>query len=141
MNFKLFYVGEANGMSAEEIKIAEEFIAARDHAVIGTSCKEKGARVSGFSHLPGQSLQEFYFATESNSQKVKNISENPLCELMYTDGNGQVILTGNAEVLTDAGTKKSKWMDHMIHHFPEGPEGDLFCIVRFKPVGVRAMLM
>jgi len=140
MNFKLFYVGEAKSMQPEDIKTAEEFIAGQNHAVIATGNNEAGARVSGLSHLPGQSMQELCFATDSNSEKVKNLTNNPMCEILYTDGNGQVILSGKMEVFTDAETKKSKWMEHMIHHFPEGPDGT-FCVLKFKPVSVRAMIM
>lgn len=140
MNFKLFYIGEAKNMSAEEKRTAEEFIEGKGHAVIATSSKDAEARVSGLSHLPGQSMEELCFATDSNSQKVKNMTENPMCEILYTDGNGQVILSGKMEVFTDPETKKAKWMDYMIQHFPDGPDGT-FCVLKFKPMAVRAMIM
>lgn len=140
MNFKLFYIGEAKNMSAEDTKTAEEFIAGQNHAVIATSSNESGARVSGLSHLPGQSIHELCFATDSNSQKVKNMTENPVCEILYTDGNGQVILTGKMEIFTDLETKKSRWHDDMIYHFPDGPDGT-FCVLKFEPEAVRAMIM
>lgn len=142
MNFKLFYIGEAKNMSAEEVKLVEEYIAQQGYAIVATSDKETGARVSGLNHLSGHSMQEICFATDSDSQKVKNMRENPVCELLYSKGtcSGQVILTGRIEVFTDAETKKSKWQDYMTHYFPDGPDGK-FCVLKFKPQSVRAMLM
>jgi general stress protein 26 len=142
MNFKLFYVGETKGMTAEDAGTVEKYIAALEYAIISTSSKDGIARVSGLNHLPGQSLQEFCFATDSDSQKVKNLTENPMCEILYTNGSGsgQVILSGKMEIFTDAETKKSKWKEHMIYHFPDGPDGT-FCVLKFKPISVRAMIM
>lgn len=140
MNFKLFYIGEAKNMSAEDTKTAEAFIVRQNHTVIGTCNKEQGARVSGLAHLPEPNLQEIYFATDSDSQKVKNIQENPMCELMYIEGCNQVILAGEVEILTDPETKKAKWMDYMIQHFPNGAD-DTFCVLKFKTLAVRAMIM
>ncbi|MCD7977782.1 MAG: pyridoxamine 5'-phosphate oxidase family protein, partial [Tannerellaceae bacterium] len=111
MNFKLFYIGEPAAMPAEDKKTAEAFIAGLAYAVLGTCSHESGARLSGLSHFPGANLEQLCYATDCNSQKVKNLQENPVCEIMYTDGNGQVILTGKMEICTDPETKRTYWVE------------------------------
>lgn len=141
MNLKLFYMGDMNNMPAENIKDAEHFISNREYTIIATNNVNTGVRLSALSNLPGQTVKELYFATDVNSQKIKNIWDNPSCEVMFTDGNGQIMLSGKAEILTDAESKKAKWNDNMLCHFPDGAEDSTFCVVRFKTSSVRAMIM
>ena len=140
MELKLFYMGELNGMTEADIAIADEFLSSREYAIAGTIDPDSGVRLSAMNTLMGSKLNELIFATDSKSQKVKNLKGNPSCELMFTDGNGQVQLTGTAEVFTDLETKKSVWQDWMAGHFEGGVEGDMLCVIKFKTVGVRAML-
>lgn len=139
MEFRLFYMGDVDGMSAQQFNDAEDFIVAREYTVICTVDPSSGARISALSNLPGQTIRELFFATEAGSRKVKNLQADPRCELMYTNGGGQVMLSGTAEVITDVATKKALWQDWMTDYFPEGPEGQS-CIIRFKTANVRAML-
>ncbi|WP_029901976.1 pyridoxamine 5'-phosphate oxidase family protein [Prevotella sp. 10(H)] len=141
MEMKLFYTGEVNAMAANDVRLAEEFIQGCEYTVIATNNKQTGARLSTVSNLPAQTMNALYFATDTESQKVKNIEENPSCEILYTDGNGQVILTGKVKVLIDLETKRAKWQDWMIHHCPEGVESEGLCILKFETSAVKAMLM
>jgi len=140
MEFYLFYVGEVGNMGTEDVKKAEGFISTCGHAVIATNNNETGARLSALANLPEQTIKELWFATDSNSQKIMNLRNNPRMEAMYTDGEGQVMLAGNAVVITDLATKKAKWQPWMAEYFTDGVEGETLCLVRFTPSSIRAMV-
>jgi general stress protein 26 len=142
MEFKVFYVGDVSGLSEQQQKEAEAFVVALPHGVIATNNKESGARLSALSNLlPGQTLGELTFVTDTTSQKVANIRQNPLIELLFTDGNGLVVLSGNAKTYTDPETKKAVWQPWMTEHFPDGVEGNTLCVIKFHPASIRAMII
>lgn len=141
MGLKLFYFGEISGMTAEQVKDAEEFIRGLVHGIIATNNPETGARLSAQNNLDGQTLETLHFGTETTSQKVKNIQADPRMEVMYTDANGgQVMLAGTAEIVTDTETKQALWQEWMNEYSPEGATGTNLCIIRFKPKSIRAMV-
>jgi len=141
MEMKLFYMGEINGMTSENIHEAEKFITACELIILATNNREAGVRLSLINNLPGQTMNEIYFATDTHTQKVSNLWEDPVSEVLFTNGMGQVILSGKAVVVTDMEVKKSKWHDYMVNHFPDGVDGNSFCLIRFKPSEARVMLM
>jgi len=141
MDLKLFYMGDSSGMNEEQRKTALDFIVSREYITFATDNKETGPRLSALNNLPGQKITELYFGTDVNSQKVKNLWDNPVCEIMYTDGCSQIMLSGKATVVNDPEIKKEKWQPEMIEHFTDGPEGEVYCVIKFEPFGVRAMIV
>jgi len=141
MEMKLFYMGEVSGMSAEQVKITEEFISGLEYGIIATNNPKTGARLSALNNLQGQSLQILHYGTDDNSQKVVNIKADPRIEVMYTNAaGGQIMISGKAEIATDTETKTKFWQDWMNEYSPEGPEGNGVCIICFKPELIRAMI-
>lgn len=140
-DLKLFYVGPVTEMSEEQVKIAEEFITGLVYGVVATNNPETGARLSALNNLDGQTLQVLHYGTDENSQKVMNIKADPRIEVMYTNAmGGQIMLSGQAEIVTDTETKRSLWQDWMNEYSAEGPEGNGVCIIRFKPEQIRTMI-
>lgn len=140
MELTVFHVGEISGMKADDMKDVEEFVSACPYVIIATNNKDTGARLSALAPLPGSSMEGIYFATDAKSQKVVNLLHNPDCEIIFTDGQSQVIYSGKGEVFTDMETKKAKWMDWMIDYFPDGVEGETMCVLKFVPSSARIML-
>lgn len=138
---KLFHMGNIAGMATNDILTTENLIKACELAVIGTTDKETGARLSVLNNLPGQNIKELYFATDVNSHKVKNIWENPSGEVLFSQEHSQVCLSGTFEVQTDMESKEAKWEDYMIDFFTDGLEGETFCVLKFKTSAVRIMIM
>lgn len=140
MELSLFHIGPVNNMDAEQTENTEKFINNLVHTVIATVNADGTPRLSNLNNLPNQTLKRLLFATDSQSTKISNIRLNPYCELMYTDGNSQVILTGHTTLLEDKENKKALWNDQMYNYFPEGPESGHFCLIEFTPVVTRIML-
>ena len=141
MGLKLFYLGEISGMSASQVKDAEEFIRGLVYGIVATNNPETGARLSALNNLDGQTLKTLHFGTDATSQKVKNIQADPRMEVMFTNADGgQVMLSGTAEIDTDTETKQAFWQDWMNEYSPEVAAGTGVCIIRFKPESIRAMV-
>ena len=136
---KLCYDGVTSGLTEQNTRDIEELVNSCPFAVMATNNKETGARVSALNNLPGQSVNEYYFATNLSSQKVKNIKEDATCEIMITNGMGQIIMGGKVEIRTDTETKKAKWQPWMPAHF-KGAEAEDYCILKFTPSTLRGVI-
>lgn len=141
MELRLFYMGLVSGMFEEQLMVANEFINAQMYAVVATVNADLQPRISNLNNLPGQKTGELFFATDAGSTKVANIKNNPVAEVMYTDGNGQLMLSGSMEIVTEPEIKKAFWADEMSEHYPGGAEGDVFCVLKFTPVSARIMIV
>ena len=140
MDLKLFHMGDIKQLNVEQVKTTEDFINSLMYTVIATNNPQTGARISNLNNMPGQKLDKLYFATDSASKKAANIKADPRCELMYTNGNSQLMLSGKAMVIEDKAVKNAKWIDFMYDHFPDGPEGEQFCLIEFTSESARIML-
>jgi predicted transcriptional regulator YdeE len=85
-------------------------------------------------------LDKLYFATDSTSTKIANIKNDSRFEVLYTDGNSQLFLTGRASIVEDKSVRHSKWMDVLYEHFKDGPDGEQYCLIEFHPEEARIML-
>jgi general stress protein 26 len=141
MELKLFYMGSVAGLAPEQRVVAEAFINAQISGVVATNNRETGARLSNLNNMPGQTLDKLYFATDSASTKIANIKSDARLEVLYTDGNSQLFLTGRASVAGDKALRHSKWIDALYEHFKDGPDGEQFCLIEFCPEEARIMLV
>ena len=140
MELKLFHMGGIESLNNEQKTIATEFINKQAYTVIATNNSQTGVRLSCLSNMPEQKLDTLYFGTDSASTKIANIKSNAQCEILYTDGNSQLMLSGNAVVITDIEIKKSKWIDMMYEHFKDGPESEEYSLIEFRTSQARIML-
>ena len=140
MELSLFHMGSIDGLTAEQRTEAEKFINQQIYGVVGTNNPKTGARLSCLNNMPGQTLDKLYFATDSGSAKIANIWADPLLEVLYTDGNSQLFLAGKASIVEDKALKQEKWIDFMYNHFKDGPDGEQYCLVEFRPTEARIML-
>lgn len=140
MEFKLCCDGAVGELTASQVKEIEMFITAVPYVVIASNNKEMGVRLSGLASHPGQTVGVLHFATELSSRKAKNITGDPVCELLYTDNERQVILGGKAEIVTDPEVKKAHWQPYMIGFFKEGAVDPGYCVIRFTTEQIRVMV-
>lgn len=140
MEFKLFHMGSIAGLSQEQRAVAEAFINTQVYGVVATNNPQAGARMSNLNNMPGQTLDKLYFATDSASTKIANIKSDTRFEVLYTDGNSQLFLTGKASIVEHKELRHAKWLDMMYQHFKDGPDGEQYCLIEFRPVSTRIML-
>lgn len=144
---KFSYEGSAQDMQPDGKEKVLKFINETEFLTIGTVDEETGTRLSVLSKLKGDSLEELYFTTALDSHKIKNLQKNPACELMFymdkfsEEKAGQVNFSGEVEILTSLSIKKEMWEDMMKMYFPDGPEDENMCILKFTTKNIRAMLL
>jgi len=78
-----------------------------------------------------------WFSTHIASRKVAQIRKNPAVHLhagvsTMETAESYVQVEGQAEVLTDAGTRKALWSDMLKRYF-SGPDDPNFCVVKIRP--------
>lgn len=84
-------------------------------------------------------IREFYFTTNTSSQKVKCFRENPKACIYFCDKRFylDVMLKGNIEVLENQETKDMIWQDKDILYYKEGKNDSDYCILRFTTISLR----
>lgn len=106
----------------------------RTPALTLTSIDEKGfPRPIAMAILYTDSIQEVWFATPLDSQKIEHYKQNSKAGVtFYADGEN-VTLVGHVNILTDLDTKKKYWTDWIEKFYPGGPENPNTALLRFVP--------
>ena len=78
-------------------------------------------------------IKEIYFTTNTSSMRVKQYMENPKASVYFFDKRffRGVMLRGNMEVLTDAGTKEEIWQTGDEMYYPQGVTAPDYCVLPF----------
>ncbi len=79
-----------------------------------------------------------WLATGADSVKVADFRRNPKAGLCYDKGGSSVCLRGIVEIIDDVDTRRQKWQDWYINHFPGGPDDPNYTLTRF--VGTEATI-
>lgn len=84
-------------------------------------------------------LNEFWFSTNTSSNKVKCFKENPNASLYFFDKETfrGVSLLGVVEVLEDSESKKEIWQEGDTLYYSLGVEDPDYCVLKFKADGCR----
>lgn len=85
------------------------------------------------SKLGADGLEAIYFSTNTSSRKIPQFQANPKAGVCFADGGDSVTLLGTVEIVTDQEKKNAVWRPWLENHFPDGPEGAEFCLLKFIP--------
>lgn len=92
--------------------------------VILSSVNQEGyPRPVPLSKIASEGISEIWMATGEHSVKTKDFRSNPKAGLCFYEQGNSVALTGEVEVVTDAGLKQKYWQDWFIAHFPTDLKG------------------
>lgn len=89
-------------------------------------------RAVAMSNIKAEGLETIWFATGTNSEKVKHYMENNKASVCYSSANDGITLTGNIEIIHDMDIKEALWVDWFINHFPGGVTDPEYCILKFN---------
>ncbi|MDR2580968.1 MAG: pyridoxamine 5'-phosphate oxidase family protein [Fibromonadaceae bacterium] len=78
-------------------------------------------------------LREFWFTTNTSSQRVAQYRKNPKASIYFCDQRffRGVMLIGTMEVLEDAKSKKMIWQDGDTVYYPKGVKDPDYCVLKF----------
>lgn len=84
-------------------------------------------------------LKEFYFTTNTSSQRVAQYKKNKKACLYFCDQRSfrGVQLLGTMEVLTDAKSKQMIWQDGDTLYYPLGVTDPDYCVLKFTATLAR----
>ena len=80
-----------------------------------------------------------YMTTDTASGKFQQIKANPKASVYFCDPKEfrGLLLIGQIEVVTDKAIKHKLWQDAWKVHYPGGPDGPEYNIIRLRPVMAR----
>jgi len=84
-------------------------------------------------------LREFWFSTNTSSQRVAQYRENPkasiyFCNQLFFRG---IMFVGRMEVLEDTESKEVLWQKGDKTYYPEGVTDPDYCVLKFTAVSAR----
>jgi pyridoxamine 5'-phosphate oxidase len=79
-----------------------------------------------------EGIKTFYFSTNTSSNKVKYLRDNPKCSVYFMDKRffRGASLSGTAEVLEDAESKERIWRTGDIMYYKGGVTDPDYCVLR-----------
>ena len=84
-------------------------------------------------------LREFYFTTNTSSEKVKALRNNPKVGIYFVDRRffRGISLAGTAEILEDAAVKERIWRDGDERYYGGGVTDPDYCVIRITVRKIR----
>lgn len=78
-------------------------------------------------------IKEFYFTTNTSSNKVNYFKENPKASIYFVDNRffRGCSLVGTIEVLEDQASKKRIWREGDTMYYPGGVSDPDYCVLKF----------
>ena len=84
-------------------------------------------------------LREFYFTTNTSSEKVAALRSNPKASIYFVDRRffRGVSLAGVAEILEDAATKERIWRNGDEQYYGKGVTDPDYCVIKVTVQKIR----
>ena len=84
-------------------------------------------------------LREFYFTTNTSSEKVSALRKNPRAGIYFVDRRffRGLSLAGTAEILEDPAVKKRIWRDGDEQYYRGGVADPDYCVIRITVRKIR----
>ena len=116
----------------EIIEKAKKIVAQSGHMTIAYIREDGYPRASTIGLMKAEGLKTLYMSTAMQGLKTKRILANPKVSLCFRDGMNNITLTGKVTVSQDNALRRELWEDWCLEYFPDGPEGESFCIFVFE---------
>ena len=116
----------------EIIAKAEKIVGKSGDMVIAYIREDGFPRASTISMMKADGIKTIYTSTAMQALKTKRIQANPKVSLCFRDGWNNITLTGKVTVSQDNTLRRELWQDWCIEHFPDGAEGESFCVFIFE---------
>ena len=84
-------------------------------------------------------LREFYFTTNTSSEKVKALRNDPEASIYFVDRRffRGLSLAGTAEILEDSAVKERIWRDGDEQYYSKGVIDPDYCVIRITVRKIR----
>jgi general stress protein 26 len=117
-------------MSENIIEKANQIIKTCDTAYVGVIDENGYPSVATISPIKQENIMEIYFSTNIGGNKEKRLRKNNRASICFREGNNNITLVGDTEIITDQETKSRFWLDWFINHYPGGETDPNYIIVK-----------
>lgn len=115
-------------MNNKLLKKAAKLMSKAETATLSSINESGYPRAVEMSNIKTESLNVIYFATGTDSRKVKHYMMNSKAGVSYNNG---LSLIGEIEIVEDKELKEKLWQEWFIKHFPKGITDPNYCILKF----------
>lgn len=121
-------------MEKEDMKELLELVDNCKSVILGSVDGQGYPNAKAMQKIVHEGILCFYFSTFTSAIRTRQYLSNPKSCLYFFRSEGKVaglMLTGDMEVLTDAGTKQKFWEDEWKVYYPLGVTDPDYCILKF----------
>ena len=118
-------------MNTKIFERANQIIKNYENVSFGVIDESGYPSVSTVLLIKPENISELYFSTNIGSNKEKRLQKNNKASICCCDGNHNITLVGEAEVLIDQETKSKYWEGCFIDHYPSGETDPIYCVIKF----------
>ncbi|MCL1807268.1 MAG: pyridoxamine 5'-phosphate oxidase family protein [Oscillospiraceae bacterium] len=116
----------------EIVEKAEKIVAKSEDLVIAYIREDGYPRASTISLMKADGIKTIYTSSSMQGLKSQRLRANPKVSLCFRDGWNNITLTGTLTTSQDNALRRELWQDWCIQHFPDGVEGESFCVYIFQ---------
>ncbi len=135
------YIGPVSGIAPEQRKKIERFINKSRYAAFATTGDGKGVRLAYMTNHGRQTLDDLFFVSTAEGEKMDQLRQNPECEIMFARRRGQVMIHGQAVILEADEMEQDDLMIELMEYFPMEVPAQKLSFIRIVPTEVRAMIL
>ncbi len=118
-------------MNHNIIKKANDLVNAAEEGYVAMIGEDGYPNCATRSVRNADGIYSFYFTTDKGGNMANTIERNSKASVCFREGNNNVTLIGDFEIITDLKEKESVWVDWFINHYPGGPSGPTYFVVKF----------
>lgn len=104
-------------------------------AMLGTNGKDGFPNIKAMFNLKHDGLRALWFSTNTSSQRVRQLKDDPRACLYFVDevDHKGLLLVGTMKILQDIESKKMLWEDGCENYYPLGVEDPDYSVLCFSP--------
>ena len=121
---------------ASTVKKIAELMRDLDFCMLTTQATDGGFRARPMSNNGEVEFDgDVWFFSAADSRKVEEIQTHSEVELSYSDPEKFrfISMSGEAEIVRDAGKKRELWLEELERWFDEGPESEDVVLIKVTP--------
>lgn len=125
----------------ELLKVIRQAIQSTQYAFLMTADDTGLINVRLMQPFPPDDDLTLWFGTSPRSRKAENIRRDPRVTVAYQDSAGAAYITlqGQAYLVDDLELRRAHWFTEWKLFWPDGPEGDDYVLIRFRPERIELM--
>lgn len=123
------------------LEIVRKIVESQNYCTLITANEQGSPNARVVQPLPPEADFTHWFGTSPRSRKARDIRQHPAVTILYFAAHGMsyVTLQGEARLVDNLNERQTHWAEGWRMFFPDGPEGDDYTLIQFKPARIELM--